>query len=262
MSAYQEWSLKALTQMYDRRYRLRKCALEFYFKDDTSWLFHFFEESTRNRVFDAILQCKPPHLLRSAGIRNPHQVIENTKLHWKWCRREISNFDYLMRLNILAGRTFNDLTQYPVLPWVLKEYNASQISLNDDKIYRDLTKPIGALNPERLQKFVERYEGMVEGTDGNDAKNPNNFMYGTHYSTIGIVLYYLIRMEPFTTCNKFMQGGKFDHPDRLFHSVAECFDGCLNSTGDVKELIPEFYYLPEFLLNRSKLDLGKRQSGD
>jgi hypothetical protein len=32
----------------------------------------------------------------------------------KWQKREISNFEYLMHLNNEAGRTNNDLTQYPV----------------------------------------------------------------------------------------------------------------------------------------------------
>ena len=71
--------------------------------------------------------------------------------------------------------------------------------MKDPKYYRDLTKPVGALNPERLEKFLERYGAMVEGTDIDDEKNPNNFMYGTHYSSIGIVLYFLIRMEPTTS---------------------------------------------------------------
>jgi len=30
----------------------------------------------------------------------------------------------------------------------------------------------------------------------------------------------------------------------------------MNSSSDVKELIPEFYYFPEFLKNRNKFDLG------
>jgi hypothetical protein len=34
-----------------------------------------------------------------------------------------------------------------------------------------------------------------------------------------------------------------------------------NLTQDVKELIPEFYYLPEFLLNMNDLPLGSRQDG-
>lgn len=33
----------------------------------------------------------------------------------KWVYREISNFEYLMQLNTIAGRTYNDLSQYPVV---------------------------------------------------------------------------------------------------------------------------------------------------
>ena len=35
-----------------------------------------------------------------------------------WVKGRITNFDYLMGLNILAGRSYNDLCQYPVMPWV------------------------------------------------------------------------------------------------------------------------------------------------
>ena len=35
----------------------------------------------------------------------------------------------------------------------------------------------------------------------------------------------------------------------------------LNSTSDVKELIPEFFYFPEFLENSNEFDLGTLQSG-
>jgi len=37
---------------------------------------------------------------------------------------EISNFQYLMHLNILAGRSYNDLMQYPIFPWVLADYES------------------------------------------------------------------------------------------------------------------------------------------
>ena len=37
-------------------------------------------------------------------------------------RGDISNFEYLMHLNTLAGRTYNDMMQYPVFPWVLADY--------------------------------------------------------------------------------------------------------------------------------------------
>jgi hypothetical protein len=52
-----------------------------------------------------------------------------------------------MILNTIAGRTYNDLAQYPIFPWVLADYTSSTIDLNNPSVYRDLSKPIGALNP-------------------------------------------------------------------------------------------------------------------
>ncbi len=152
----------------------------------------------------------------------------------------------------------------------------------------DLTKPVGALEPNRRNHFIERYE-MFE-----DDVIPK-FHYGSHYSSagrgcsrhsvhssslfsfsfflsfflsssssflftfnrvlcciffistlfpqsyskccflcvIGVVLFYLIRMEPFTAQFIQLQGGKFDHADRSFFSLREtwyayfpCIVGC------------------------------------
>ena len=38
-----------------------------------------------------------------------------------------------------------------------------------------------------------------------------------------------------------LQNGKFDAPDRMFHSLAETWDSCLNNPTDLIELIPEFF---------------------
>ena len=54
----------------------------------------------------------------------------------RWQRREISNFEYLMFLNTIAGRTYNDLNQYPVFPWVLINYESSELDLNLPSNYR------------------------------------------------------------------------------------------------------------------------------
>lgn len=49
----------------------------------------------------------------------------------KWQRGEISNFNYLMALNTMAGRTYNDLSQYPIFPWILKDYDSEvKLKLN------------------------------------------------------------------------------------------------------------------------------------
>lgn len=62
----------------------------------------------------------------------------------------------------LADRTFQDLTQYPVFPWIISDYESDELDLNDTMVYRDLSKPVGALNPDRLAKLKERYEEMDE----------------------------------------------------------------------------------------------------
>jgi len=77
------------------------------------------------------------------------------------------------------------------------------------------------------------------------------------------VLFYLIRLPPFSQENKQLQGGAFDHADRLFNSIKDTWlSASRGNTADVKELIPEFFYLPEFLENRFNFDYGIKQSGE
>ena len=59
-----------------------------------------------------------------------------------------------------------------------------------------------------------------------------------------------------------LQSGHFDVADRLFHHMGELWRGSTQSMGDVKELIPEFYYLDDMFVNSSSLPLGTRQNGE
>lgn len=73
-----------------------------------------------------------------------------------------------------------------------------------------------------------------------------------------IVCSFLIRLEPFTQHYLKLQGGTFDHADRLFDSIGKAYESASEKNmGDVRELIPEFFYLPEFLENVNKFDFGK-----
>lgn len=100
--------------------------------------------------------------------------------------------------------------------------------------------------------------------DSWDDPEVPKFHYGSHYSSAGIVLFYLLRLPPFSTENQKLQGGQFDHADRLFNGIKDTWLSAAGkgNTSDVKELIPEFFYMPEFLENRFNLDLGVKQSGE
>lgn len=57
-------------------------------------------------------------------------------------------------------------------------------------------------------------------------------------------------------------GGHFDLADRMFHSIKDAWlSASKNNMADVKELIPEFFYLPEMFQNADNFDLGMKQSG-
>ena len=79
-----------------------------------------------------------------------------------------------------ADRSFNDLTQYPVFPWIIADYTSEELDLTDPATFRDLSKPIGALNPERLQSFKvkKRSDFHVKLANiGTTAQYPTKFSF-------------------------------------------------------------------------------------
>ena len=60
----------------------------------------------------------------------------------------------------------------------------------------------------------------------------------------------MVRLPPFTKLFLEYQDASFDIPDRTFHSMETTYRlSSFASTTDVKELIPEFFFFPEFLCN-------------
>ncbi len=47
----------------------------------------------------------------------------------------------------------------------------------------------------------------------------------------------------------------------MFYSIQESYRGATEEIADVREMLPEFFYLPDFLINREKLDFGVTQYG-
>lgn len=76
------------------------------------------------------------------------KIYESQGLLKKWSTYEISNFEYLMEVNNLAGRSYCDLTQYPVMPWVLINFD-NKLVISEESNYRNLTLPMGALGSEQ-----------------------------------------------------------------------------------------------------------------
>ncbi|KAJ7327170.1 hypothetical protein JRQ81_016929 [Phrynocephalus forsythii] len=266
MHIFAYWGYKR--RVYKRRYLLQPIAVEVFSGDGRNYLLAF-QKGVRNKVyqryFKLILNLPvfrtsiSPFFcfdLPLSGLLST--LVGEKSVTQRWERGEISNFQYLMHLNTLAGRSYNDLMQYPVFPWILADYDSEELDLSNPKTFRNLAKPMGAQTDERLAQYKKRYK---DWEDPNGKETPA-YHYGTHYSSAMIVASYLVRMEPFTQIFLRLQGGHFDLADRMFHSVREAwYSASKHNMADVKELIPEFFYLPEFLLNSNNFDLGCKQNG-
>ncbi|GAB1288293.1 Protein FAN [Apodemus speciosus] len=236
-------TLQDVRRIYKRRHGLMPLGLEVFCTEDdlcSDIYLKFYEPQDRDDLYFYIATYLEHHAAE--------HTAESYMLQWQ--RGHLSNYQYLLHLNNLADRSCNDLSQYPVFPWTISDYCSSELDLSNPATFRDLSKPVGALNPERLERLLKRYQEMPEP----------KFMYGSHYSSPGYVLFYLVRIAPeYMLC---LQNGRFDNADRMFNSIAETWKNCLDGATDFKELIPEFYDEDvSFLVNSLKLDLGKRQGG-
>ena len=143
------WTLSSITAVHYRRHQLQRNSLELFFAHQSSAFLKFASEAERDTTHLKLVKgirlarrhspqlmalmesyTRPhvfphlPFLYSSAkgGLfggpygGSPSEVLRHSGLTLAWQRRQISNFDYLMHLNTIAGRTFNDLAQYPVFP--------------------------------------------------------------------------------------------------------------------------------------------------
>ncbi|XP_067876782.1 WD repeat- and FYVE domain-containing protein 4 isoform X2 [Heterodontus francisci] len=251
------YSYNEVQEIHYLRFLLQDIALEIFLKNGFS-KFLIFHKNDRKKIFKKFCYVTPSVKKgKTDGLKSVGRTLGEKAVTQKWQKGEISNFEYLMHLNTLAGRTYNDLMQYPVFPWILADYDSEELDLTNAKTFRDLSKPMGAQTENRKEKFIQRYFEVE-----NDGDLSAQCHYCTHYSSAIIVASYLVRMEPFTQTFCSLQGGSFDVADRMFFSIKKEWESSSrDNMSDVRELIPDFFYLPDFLLNHNSLEFGSMQDG-
>lgn len=106
------------------RYMFRHTALEVWeYNTHYSTLIDLLDENSRETVY-AYLKNYADKILQKCFNREYFAS--------QWVSGQLSNFEYLMFLNTISNRSFNDLSQYPVFPWVISDYTTEGIT---DKFY-------------------------------------------------------------------------------------------------------------------------------
>ena len=290
---------------FRRRYYYKNSGLEVFTISNKSFYFNFKYEEDREIVINRILSKLKDCVKIVDDLQENKDIFDNVigynnfpyinnkkvkkiKLSKKieaWKEWEITNFDLIMWLNIYGNRSFCDISQYPVFPWLITNYEdpiteepaSNEGNEEDDnnpkeeisdlvKIpiskYRDLSEPMGMLEISEEGKtrkglYLETFRNLKRDNDPYMIA----YMYGSNYSNPTYVCNYMTRIFPYTHIGIELQGDNFDDPNRLFTSVKTSFKSATTQKADVRELIPEFFYLPEMFINLNDLDMGVKNNG-
>ena len=336
--------------IFNRKYSFRDNSLEIYTSLHHSYYFKFKTSEKRNEFLNHLIPIlnkdsslfkklfKPIYSINESGkkitlgyykdVDNNYEYSNINNIKEMWKNSKISSFEYLMWINIYGNRTFNDISQYPVFPWIITDYLTKNFEdiINKGNI-RNFKKPVGLFSleekgKERVQGYIDTYKFMSlelkddevinfkilsneikKKEDNKEIKTENNeinneyndsineniikikdniypeipqysfniekmyknlsieyekipYLFGSHYSNGMYVCHFMGRIFPYCLTMIEIQGAGFDCSERLFICLQKTFSSASNEKCDVRELIPEFYCMPELLLNINKLNLG------
>lgn len=251
-SVNKRWKFAFLKEVVVKRYNLLRQAVEIYFRDNSSVFLSFF---SKEKLLD-FLQNFQGMLLKEGHseviiVSDPEHHFEAKKYKEKWQEGGISNFEYLMLLNKYGGRSFNDINQYPIFPWIFSNYTAPSLDTKVESNYRELAMPIGGISQRKRDYADRKLEALLQ----EEELEP--YQVGSHCMPGRVALNYLFRAEPFSSLIlQFDQ--RRDNPARMFHVFACAWANSNLDIGDNKELIPELFYLPELFENSNKYSYGVR----
>ena len=354
--------------IFNRKYSFRDNAIEIFTSFHRSYYFKFRTTEKRNSFLEHIVNIlnkdsslfkklfKPIYSINSQDkkillgyykdIDNNSEYGSRSNLKEMWKNSKISYLEFLLWTNIYGNRSFRDISQYPVFPWIIADYKTDTFDeIINNKHIRKLDLPMGLMTinekaKERKEGYINTYKLMSldlkdeelvdfkikdedEDYDENNTneqgdlnknninnKNNNNidpnsaqgnndnlvinndkstndttlskiplynyniekiykndsveyekipYLFGSHFSNAMYISHYMGRLFPYSLTMIEIQGSGFDCAERLFICLDKTFISAASEKCDVRELIPEFYYMPEMFLNINKLNFGQIQ---
>ena len=202
-------------------------------------------------------------LFTKINEQNEYKILEEKGITKKWENNLISNYQYLLYLNKYSGRTFNDINQYPIFPWVIlsdvykDDIENNKFIIEDEKkrpkiYFRDMNYFMATQTKRGRDRAMETYRYTEENFSGK------GHHFSLHYSTAGYLLLYLVRVNPFRDVHYKFQNYKFDDPNRMIHNIDELLF-LIHESNDARELIPEFFTTCEYFYNLNYIYFGLRK---
>ena len=262
-----------IEEIITRTFAYNTQAMEIFLKNGKSYLFNLFHEKNLKKFYENIEDKINDENI--CIIKDTKNTFEKKGLTKKWQMSQIDNYQYLLYLNKYSGRTYNDINQYPIFPWIIltsiynkvtkninethkdesnKNENENESEINNSKIcFRDMKYFLMTQTEEGIENAKFNYKEL------ENESPKKGYHFSLHYSACGFVLLYLMRLSPFTEAHIKFQSGKFDNPNRLINSIEELLETLIDFK-DNRELIPEFFTNAEYFYNLNYIFFGIKAS--
>ena len=228
-----------IKQIILRKFLYFNQAVEIFLVSGKSYLFNLYDEQSRNDFIEkikiAILAFKNS---KCEIITDQQEYFQKSKYTNLWLDKKLTTLEYLLIVNKFSNRSYNDLNQYLVMPWIMKDFK----DIYNKNSYRNMFYPMAVQNPDVLENVKQTYNLNYQ-EDGY-----NNY-FNIHYSTSVYVNNYLMRINPFINNQIKVQGNKLEVPERQIESLQDLCNLFQAGGTDNMELIPEIFSMPEIFLN-------------
>ena len=248
-----------------RNYFHRISAIEIFTKYNKSYYFNFYNYFDNNNIKkNPILnEFRISGLFKEIKTKKEKLGLYNTKYEsylfplfkddiniWDKKIKYLSNYDLIILINIFSNRSFRDVYQYPIFPTL---YNPIKLKrkMEEQIGFQELTD----ICKDRKMTIIKNYDDK-ENDDGEE-----KYLFNIHYSNPAFLFNYLLRVLPYSFLAIEFQGDDFDNPNRLFFSIDKTLKGTLTIKSDLREMIPEFFYMIELFYNKNNILFEKLYDG-
>ena len=157
-----------------------------------------------------------------------------------------------MMINLLSNRSPRDVFQYPIFPTLFNIINLKRnmgAHIGFQEIDKDSLK--------RRDIIIHTYSSNLEHCD----LDKEICLFNIHYSTPAFVFNYLLRVFPYSFLSIEFKVNIFDDPNVLFNSIEELLISSSSIKSDLREMIPELYYMIELFYNKNNILFKLPESG-
>ena len=120
---------KDIEEIFQRRTLLVNNSLEIFMKSGKTYFFNFFRNYNVKQAYSYLNELNATLVKKNYKkfnfvINSNEEDIKSMINSFK--KGKISNYEYILKLNKYSTRTYKDTSQYPVFPWIVKNFDKMQ----------------------------------------------------------------------------------------------------------------------------------------